>query len=212
MSFGQGGGGWGQGGGGFGQPPGAPPGAPPGGGGGFGPPPGGGGGGFGPPGGFGQGGGFGHGGGGFGHGQPPGGPGGGEQPLARIPFSREDEANLMGAARVAKIAGVTSVVSALINTGAGMLNGGGSGFGGMLGIVIAAALAALLFRAAGALEKVATTDHADQHHLMAALRDLRTYFMVRGIAYIAVTLLICCCGALFFVFFGAMFGMLTNAR
>lgn len=179
MSFGQGGRGWGQGGGGWGQ-----------GGGGFGPPPGGGG--FGQPG-------------GFGHGQPP-----GEQPLARIPFSREDEANLMGAARMAKIAGVVSVVGAVINAFVGVLNrGDGGAFGGLLGIAITVALCALLWRAAGALEKVATTDHADQYHLVAALRDLRTYFMVRGIVYIAATLL-CCCGILGLVFLATLMSVIAR--
>jgi len=195
MSFGQGqGGGWGQGGG-FGQPPGGGGGFGPPGGGGFGPPPGGGG--FGP--------------GGFGQGQPP--PGGGEQPLARIPFSREDEANLMGAARMAKMAGIASVASAMINMGVGVLSrSGGGGLGGMVGIVVAIALAILLWRAADALEKVATTDHADQHHLMAALRELRSYFMVRGIVYIVGTVLVCCCGALLVAFGAAIFGLLANAR
>lgn len=195
MSFGQsGGGGFGQppGGGGFGQPPG---------GGGFGQPPGSGGGGFGqqPPGG----------GDGFGQ-QPPG--GGGEGPLAHIPFTPEDDANLTGMARFARFAAVAAIatgilqmvtqgVAALMSDAPGS-NLAGQLCGGVITLGITGVLAAFLFRVAKAVDLVVSTDDADQMHLVESLRALKGYFMVKGILYIVVVLIVCTC-----VTFGMIFGM-----
>jgi hypothetical protein len=161
---------------------------------------------------YGQGGGWGQGG-GFPGGPPP--PGGGygapppsgptqEAPLARIPFTPEDEANLSGMARYAKLAGVALLLSVLFNLAGGiiaalatrgdqMLIQLGIAIGSaVIGLGVAAVLAAFLFRAGNAITKVVTTDGADQEHLVDAFRGLRGYFMVNGILIILAICLGCC--------------------
>ncbi|GAB5543754.1 MAG: hypothetical protein SangKO_035140 [Sandaracinaceae bacterium] len=199
MSFGQGGGG-------FGQPPGG------GGGGGFGPPPGGGG--FGQPpggGGFGQPPGQG-GGGGFGQGPGSGGGGAGGGPLAHIPFTPEDDANLSGMARFARFAAVAAIVTGVLQMAtqgviALMSDAPGSNLagqvcGGFITLLIAGVLAAFLFRVAKAVDLVVSTDDADQMHLVESLRALKGYFMVKGILYVLAVMIVCTC-----VTFGMFFGM-----
>lgn len=185
MSYGQGGGGWG-----------APP---PGGGGGWGqPPPSGGG--WGPP------------------GQQPGsGPGQppmpqqsyGEVPLARIPFTPDDEKNLKQMAWLARAAGIAGVVSWVLQAGVSFIIdirvGGRSTVSGMLGLAVACLLALFLWKAAKAIEAMVATDGADQQHLGAAFQALRNYFMLKGALYILAIAAICCCGTAL-VFFGAVIG------
>ena len=164
---------------------------------------------------FGQGGGFGAppggqppGGGGFGA-PPAGGPGDGG-PLAHIPFTPEDEANLSGMAKFAMFAGVAAIVAGLIQSivqiiqafAVGSATPGGVGgqvCGSIIGLGIAGLLALFLFKASTAVKKVVETDDADQENLVAALSALKAYFMVKGILAILVIVLFCC------VVTGAMF-------
>lgn len=149
---------------------------------------------------------------------PPGGatPPGGEAPLAHIPFTPEDDANLTGMARFARFAGVAVIASALLtmlaqivgvlvahgDTGAivGQLCGGG------VGLLIAGILALFLFRVAKAVEQVVATDDADQLNLVEAFRALKGYFMVKGIVYIVVIALGCLCVGGMFVMGAAVVG------
>jgi hypothetical protein len=136
--------------------------------------------------------------------------GGGEGPLAHIPFTPEDDANLSGMARFAMFAAIAAVVAAFLqaivqivqavvvetpmgNTGA---NVAGQVCGAVIGIGIAGLLAFFLFKASNAIKKVVETDDADQQNLVAALGSLKAYFMVKGIIAIVATLLICCLAGL----------------
>jgi hypothetical protein len=176
MSMGQGGGGWGAppGGGGWGAPPsggGGWPAPPPGGA----PPP---------------------------HGGPPQGgwsaPGpapNGETPLAHIPFTPEDERHIRQMAWLARAAGIGAVASCVLQGGVGFITSirsGGTPGGSIMAIVIAAVLAYFLYEASTSLEKMITTDGADQQHLGKALAALRNYFLVKGFVYILAMLAFCC--------------------
>ncbi len=185
------GGGQPPGGGGFGQPPG---GQPPGGGG-FGQPPGSGGGA--PPSGGGMGG------------------GGGEGPLAHIPFTPDDEANLSGMARFAMIAAITAIIAGFLQAIAQIVQSvvieapgptlAGQACGAVLGLGITGTLAFFLFKASTAIKKVVETDDADQQNLVAALSSLKVYFMVKGILVIIGLCFVCCIAGL------AMFGVAAIA-
>ena len=166
---------------GFGQPPGGGFGQPPGSG--FGQPPGG------------------------GFGQPPGdAPGGGEAPLARVPFTAEDEANISSMARFMFATGAVNIVLGLLNLVVSILQAvllhapaaqiGGRVCGGLFVTGISVALAYLLFQSSKAFKEVVRTDTADQEHLVAGLGKLKSYFLFKGILYILVLVLVClCCGA-----------------
>ena len=136
---------------------------------------------------------------GFG-GAPP--RGGAEGPLAHIPFTPEDDANLTWTGRFARFAGVAAVLSAVLTvlgrivaviatdratpaTIAGQL------CGGVIPLLIALALATFLFRVARAVDLVVATDDADQENLVAALRSLRAYFTLKGIVYIVLMAFAC---------------------
>ena len=62
-------------------------------------------------------------------------------------------------------------------------------------------LAALLFRASTSFEKMVDTDGEDQALLVAGIKDLRVYFLVKVALWILGILVCCCCGAAL-MFFG----------
>jgi len=149
---------------------------------------------------------------------PPSGAGAprGDGPLAHIPFTPDDEANLTGMARFAMFAAITAVVAAFLQAIVQIVQSlvVGSEFGGagpqvagqvcgaVIGIGIAGLLAAFLFKASTAIKKVVETDDADQQNLVAALGSLKAYFMVKGIIAIIV-MVIGCCAIGFMMFAGA---------
>jgi len=175
--YGQGGGGYGGG----GYPPGGG-GYPPGGGG-FG---GAGGGGYGQP----PGGGYGQppgGGGGFG-GQPP--PQGGGGGLARIPFTPQDERMVAGMATFMVLSGVITILGAILGVVGSVIPVVRAEIGAtealvnigctFIGALVSALLGAWLIIGGGAFKKLATTDGADQAHLVAGFRKLRAVFLLKS--------------------------------
>ena len=102
----------------------------------------------------------------------------GEESLQRIPFTKEDEQTILAMCKAMRVAAVANVVASLINTFVSMSAGNG---GGMIGVLIQAAFATLLFQAASHFQKVAQTDDDDQRHVAAGLDQLRMLFLVKGV-------------------------------
>ncbi len=162
--------------------------------------------------------------GGGGLGAPPGGapPGGsyGETsgPLARIPFSPEDEKNIRETALFMKIAGGIAVVGAFLGlvggigvnlyTGMPLLGGVCTG---TLALGVQGLLATLLFLSSNAFAQIVATEGNDQQHLAEGLRKLRVYFLVKAGVWV-VGFVSCCCFAVLAATMGAaLFSMLAGA-
>ena len=120
---------------------------------------------------------------------------------ARIPFDPMDEQRIASAATWGLITAITSLVSAFITTAVtvpaflkltdnpllGTMALAPLGLT-LLGLVITMLLDVWLIQASLAFRKVAVTDEADQHYLLAGFSKLRNYFMVLGIMCILATL------------------------
>jgi hypothetical protein len=107
-----------------------------------------------------------------------------EAPLRRIPFSPRQEASLRALCNWMQVAAAISIVSAvakLVSAFTPRQN---------LGNVIDAALTFLIglwiYQAGTAFRQVATTDTADQRHLMEGFRLLRRVFLLQSILVIIV--------------------------
>jgi hypothetical protein len=157
----------------------------------------------------GPGGGWSDGGGAWGAPPPPGGGGPGdptppvEGGLARIAFSPEEETHIRQTVLFMRIAAGAAVVSALLgiasSIGVGLYQSASIAGGVCAGIVVLAAqvgLGAMLVVSANALSAILTTDDRDQHHLAAALRQLRWYFLTKSILWTLGILTCCGCMAL----------------
>ena len=103
----------------------------------------------------------------------------------RIPFVEEDERAMASAASWGTIVAITSIISALIGALSQLSVVGSLGAEAMIPVVISAGvqllLAMWLLQASGSFKKVATTDEADQAHLLSGFRKLRAYFMLQVI-------------------------------
>lgn len=118
----------------------------------------------------------------------------------RIPFTEEDERRIASAATWGLIVSISSIVTALISLAAqgqalGNLDAVPREMRGFMGPTLAGgaiqALLTVLFnvwllQASLAFRKVATTDEADQAHLLVGFRKLRAYFMVQVILILLV--------------------------
>ncbi len=98
------------------------------------------------------------------------------EPVSRIPFTAQDEANIKalsawmsGSAFLTVVGVAVSLVMFCI-----ALNRGHANFGVMIDVMIKIMLAVWLFQAATAFRKIATTDEADQHYLVRGFSKLRT--------------------------------------
>lgn len=119
----------------------------------------------------------------------------------RIPFTEEDERRIASAATWGLIVSISSIVTALISLAVQVQSLGEldravpSEMRGLMAPVLAAgAIQALLttlfnvwlLQASLAFRKVATTDEADQAHLLTGFRKLRAYFMIQVILILVV--------------------------
>lgn len=144
---------------------------------------------------------------------------GGGAPLAHISFTPDDERNLKGLARFARLAGVAAIVSASLQGIAQVLTAvmreghdvAGAVCGGAVAMAIAGVLALFLFRVSRAVDRVARTGDADPASLVAALGSLAGYFMVKGMLYIVVIVLGCLCVGTLLVFGSAIVSAMGGA-
>jgi hypothetical protein len=100
-----------------------------------------------------------------------------EHSIKRIPFTKQDEQTLLTMCNAMRVAAVANVAATLINTFVSIKAGN---MGGMVGVLIQAAFAALLFTSATHFQKVAQTDNDDQRHVAEGLDQLRTLFLLKG--------------------------------
>lgn len=104
-----------------------------------------------------------------------------EQSLQRIPFTRDDEKTILTMCTAMRVAAAANVIATIINTFVSMKAGN---MGGMVGVLLQAAFAALLFTSASHFQKVAETDHDDQRNVALGLEQLRTLFLIKGVLVI----------------------------
>ncbi len=119
----------------------------------------------------------------------------------RIPFTEEDERRIASAATWGLIVSISSIVTALISLAVQVQSLGEldravpNEMRDLMAPVLAAgAIQALLttlfnvwlLQASLAFRKVATTDEADQAHLLTGFRKLRAYFMIQVILILVV--------------------------
>lgn len=111
--------------------------------------------------------------------QPSKTPGPTEPSLARIPFTKQDEATIVTMSMWMRLAGFISCFTGLVTILSGLTNLN------LLANVIAGLLAVImglwLVSGAGSLKLVATTDTADQDHLVAGFQKLRNVFLLKSI-------------------------------
>ena len=106
---------------------------------------------------------------------------GAETPVARIPFTKDDERTILSMCSAMKVAAAANVVAAVVQAIAGVMS---LNFGGFVTVLFQAVFAALLFKAAGHFENVAKTDTDDQRQVAAGVEQLRTVFMIKSILVI----------------------------
>jgi hypothetical protein len=119
-----------------------------------------------------------------------------EVPLIRIPFSAQAEASLRALCNWMQIAAVISIVSGIVKA----INAftPHQDLGKLVDAAVTVLLGFLVYRAGTAFRQVATTDTADQGHLMEGFRLLRRVFLLQAIlVIITLTLLVV---GFFFVF------------
>lgn len=111
-----------------------------------------------------------------------------EMPLSRIPFSAQAEASLKAlcawmqiAAVVSFLSGIAKVVSAFTPR---------QDFGKLVEAALTFLIAVWVYQAGTAFRKVATTDAADQYHLMEGFSLLRRVFLLQSILVIVVLTLL----------------------
>lgn len=112
---------------------------------------------------------------------------------SRINFSKSDEEKISSLATWATLVAVVSVVSGVVDSVTKLIAHSGEGaklvgtlFGAILGLGIAVLLSLFLYQAGQSFRMMATTDDADEHHLIAGFDKLRAYFMAMGIILIIV--------------------------
>jgi hypothetical protein len=115
----------------------------------------------------------------------------------RIPFTEEDERRMASAATWGLIIAVSSIATALVSLSVTALEySEASHLEDMMGAVYAFSagqalvsmlLHAWLLQASLSFRKGATTDEADQAHLLAGFRKLRAYFMLQVILIVLVS-------------------------
>jgi hypothetical protein len=105
-----------------------------------------------------------------------------EAPLTRIPFSAQAEANLRALCNWMQIAAVFSIVG-----GAAKLVSAFTPrreFGNLVDAVLTFLIGLWIYQAGVAFRKVATTDTADQRHLVEGFTLLRRVFLLQSILVI----------------------------
>jgi hypothetical protein len=112
-----------------------------------------------------------------------------EAPLRRIPFSPRQEASLRALCNWMQIAAVISIVSAVakvVSAFTPRLNPGN-----LIDAAITFLIGLWIYQAGTAFRAVATTDTADQRHLMDGFRLLRRVFLLQSVLVIlALTFLV----------------------
>jgi uncharacterized membrane-anchored protein len=98
--------------------------------------------------------------------------------LSRIPFSTDDEANIQSLAWWLRASGIVTTLTVVLGF-AEMLRS--RNFANALGMIVMLACAVLSIQAAGYFSKVATTDEADQAHLVGGFRKLRLAYLLLSI-------------------------------
>ena len=111
-----------------------------------------------------------------------------EAPLSRIPFSPRQEASLRALCNWMQIAAVFTIVGAvgtLVSAFTPRFDGGK-----IINAVISFLIGLWIYQAGTAFRQVATTDTADQRHLMEGFRLLRSVFLLQSILVIVVLALL----------------------
>ena len=120
------------------------------------------------------------------------------QSLSRIPFSTQDESNILSLAWWLRASSIVTAVSVLVGV-AEMVRT--SNYSNVIGVVIMFICAVLSFQAAGHFEKVAKTDEADQDHILGGFRKLRLVYLLLSI-WIITGLVFLCAFLLFLIVWG----------
>jgi hypothetical protein len=105
-------------------------------------------------------------------------------PLARIPFTAQDEASIRALANWMQIAAVVAIVSAILKVVSAFVPQ--TDLGKLIDAGITFLIGLWVYQAATAFRRVAITDEADQHHLMTGFRLLRRVFLLQSILLIIV--------------------------
>lgn len=125
-------------------------------------------------------------------------------PLKRIPFTKDVEDRISWLAFWMTIAAVLEIIAGVAN-GVGMFFPQfdlGKGVSGLVSILIGV----WLYLAATSFKKVATSDTADQMHLVEGFRNLRLVFLLKSVLII-ITLALVCAALLIVLAVGIMQGM-----
>lgn len=104
----------------------------------------------------------------------------GDSPLSRIPFTADDEATVKSLSTWMTVAGVIGLLAGIVTMISHVLNRNAGIIGPILDIVVSV----LVLLSAGAFRKVATTDTADQAHLVDGFERLRLIFLIQSIRVI----------------------------
>ena len=108
--------------------------------------------------------------------------------LSRIPFSKEDEADIEALAWWLRASGIVTAVTVIFGV-AEMVRT--TNFSNVIGLMIMMACAVLSIQAASHFHKVATTDVADQDHILGGFRKLRLAYLLLSIWIIIGLVFIC---------------------
>ena len=111
-----------------------------------------------------------------------------EAPLSRIPFTARDEASIRALCNWMQIAAVVSIISAIAKFVSAFTPR--QDFGKLIDAALTFLIALWIYQAGTAFRKVATTDTADQRHLMEGFALLRRVFLLQSILVIVVLTLL----------------------
>lgn len=137
----------------------------------------------------------------------------GQIPYGHIPLTARGARRVQILSWIVRGAAVVAVLTSLSIAGIGLIEligGHGGVYGAVFFFVASAALAFFLAKTGASLEKVVTTDGADQEHFSSALDSLRSYFLIKAILITTSVLLACGVVAVMAVFWGLI--SLISAR
>jgi hypothetical protein len=137
----------------------------------------------------------------------------GHIPYGHIPLTARGARRVQVLSWIVRGAAAFAVLTSLCIAGLGLIQlivGHGGVYGPVFFFLASAGLAFFLAKTGASLEKVVTTDGADQEHFSSALDSLRAYFLIKAILIVTSLLLACGIVALMAVFWG--FISLISAR